>query len=31
LKKIKKSDYSLEKLGQYFEAIDNSLITDFIY
>ncbi len=31
LKKIKKSSYSLEKLGQYFEVIDNSLITDFIY
>ena len=31
LKKIKKSGYSLEKLGQYFEAVDNSLITDFIY
>lgn len=31
LKRIKKIDYSLEKLGQYFETIDNSLITDFIY
>ncbi len=31
LKKIKKSNYSSEKLGQYFETIKNSLITDFIY
>ena len=31
LKKIKKSNYSSEKLGQYFETIENSLITDFIY
>jgi len=31
LKKIKKSNYSSEKLGQYFEAIKNTLITDFIY
>jgi len=31
LKKIKKTSYSLKKLGQYFEAIDNSLISKFIY
>jgi len=31
LKKIKKDNYSSEKLGQYFETIENSLITDFIY
>lgn len=31
LKKIEKNNYSLKKLGQYFETIENSLITDFIY
>lgn len=31
LKKIEKNNYSLEKLGQYFETIENSLITDLIF